>query len=261
MNDILKAIVTAAQTMSPLEIAANLTFAASVILCNFRRWENYLLGVVGTICFFFVFWHAKLFSLALLQVWLTGVQLYGLWYWVRGNKGSSPPITRATGGWWLIAFVFTSITTFALSEVTSRLGAPMAVADAALFSLSVVAQFFLDRKKLENWLIWFAINTISIPLFWSQGLYLTAIIYAGFWVNAIIAYHMWRKEYRSYSPVPIVLHGLDVEEELKISPTLDALRGEPVTHDERAIDALLSDAEIDRVTTSRTLNRTGPGQH
>ncbi len=198
MNDILTSIVTAAQHMSWLEIVANLTFAASVLLCNFRRWENYPIGIVGTMAFFLVFWHAKLYNLALLQVWLTAVQAYGWWFWLYGKKGAPPPITRVSKNWWILGTVFTVVVGYLLSVISAHFGGAMALADATLFSLSVVAQFFLDRKKLENWGVWFLINTISIPLFWTQGLYLTAVIYAVFWVNAILAFFMWLTEYKSF---------------------------------------------------------------
>lgn len=203
MNDILQSVVTAAKAMSPLEIVANITFAASVILCNFRSWKNYPLGIIGTICFFFVFWHAKLYNLAILQVWLTAVQAYGWWFWLYGKKGSPPPITRVSLLWWMGGLIFTTIAGLTLATVSAHLGGAMAIPDALLFALSVVAQFFLDRKKLENWIVWFIINTISIPLFWSQGLYLTAIIYSFFWGNAIVAFFMWLKEYRSYVNPPV----------------------------------------------------------
>ncbi len=199
MDHLVSSIVTATKAMSWVEILANITFAISVILCNYRKWENYPIGIVGTIAFFFVFWQAKLYNVALLQIWLTAVQMYGWWFWLRGKEGSAPPISRAGLPWWLWATVFTVVTTGALSLITSHFGGAMPIADASLFALSVVAQFFLDRKKLENWIVWFVINTISIPLFWSQELYLTALIYAGFWVNAIFGYFMWLKEYRSYA--------------------------------------------------------------
>lgn len=36
----------------------------------------------------------------------------------------------------------------------------------------------LMRRKLETWLFWLLVNTISVPLFASRGLYLTAGLYA-----------------------------------------------------------------------------------
>lgn len=212
MNDILQSIVAAAHQMSWLEIVANLTFAASVILCNYRRWENYPLGIVGTICFFFVFWHARLYNLAATQVWLTGVQVYGWWFWLYGKNGSAPPITRAWPGWLAWSAVFTAFTTLLTSSISAHFGGAMSFADAGIFALTVVAQFYMDRKKLENWIVWLVINSISVPLFWYEGLYLTSLIYAGFWVNAFFGYFMWLKEYNSYPVELIAIHGQEAEE-------------------------------------------------
>ncbi len=197
MTDILHSIVVAAQKMGPLEVTANITFAISVLLCNYRRWENYPIGIIGTILFFFVFWQVKLYGLAITQIWLTGVQAYGWWFWLYGKKGSPPPITRAWPGWMAWSFVFVGAVTLLTASISSHFGGAMALPDAGIFALTVVAQFYLDRKKLENWIVWLLINTISIPLFWLQGLYLTALIYAGFWVNAIVAFFMWLKAYKA----------------------------------------------------------------
>lgn len=71
-----------------LEVIASITFGISVILANFRHKILYPIGIIGTILFFFVFWFANLYSSAGLQVYFTFIQLYGWWFWMKGNKGA-----------------------------------------------------------------------------------------------------------------------------------------------------------------------------
>jgi nicotinamide mononucleotide transporter len=49
------------------------------------------------------------------------------------------------------------------------------------------------RKWLESWLFWVVINTVSVPLYIVRGLGLTAGLYVGLWVLAIMGYRDWRK--------------------------------------------------------------------
>lgn len=45
-----------------------------------------------------------------------------------------------------------------------------------------------------RWHFWLAVNTVSVPLFASRGLWLTAALYAVYWVNAWYGWHAWRRE-------------------------------------------------------------------
>ena len=66
--------------------------------------------------------------------------------------------------------------------------------DTALLVSSVIAQILLMNRKIENWGFWLLVNTIAVPLFLSRGLYLTSVLYAAYWVHAIIAYRKWNSE-------------------------------------------------------------------
>ena len=48
-------------------------------------------------------------------------------------------------------------------------------------------------RRVENWAFWLLVNTIAAPLYFSRGLYLTAFLYAGFWINAVVAWRNWRR--------------------------------------------------------------------
>ncbi|CUI08723.1 Ribosyl nicotinamide transporter, PnuC-like [Janthinobacterium sp. CG23_2] len=58
---------------------------------------------------------------------------------------------------------------------------------------SVVAQLLLMQRKVENWAFWILVNTVAVPLYASRGLYLTAFLYACYWVNAIVSWLWWRR--------------------------------------------------------------------
>jgi nicotinamide mononucleotide transporter len=51
----------------------------------------------------------------------------------------------------------------------------------------------LTRKILENWLLWIALDLVYVPMFLSQRLYATALLYGVFLVLATMGYLEWRR--------------------------------------------------------------------
>ncbi|MDB5894616.1 MAG: transporter, partial [Rhodoferax sp.] len=64
--------------------------------------------------------------------------------------------------------------------------------DAFPTALSLVGQFLLGRKYVENWLLWLAVNTASVGLFAYKGLWLTALLYTVFIGLSVIGWQAWR---------------------------------------------------------------------
>jgi nicotinamide mononucleotide transporter len=59
--------------------------------------------------------------------------------------------------------------------------------------MSLVAQYMLGRKWLENWLVWIAADVIYVVLYGYKHLYLTALLYAIFIAMCIAGYRGWKK--------------------------------------------------------------------
>jgi nicotinamide mononucleotide transporter len=49
------------------------------------------------------------------------------------------------------------------------------------------------QRRVENWAFWLLVNTIAVPLYYSRGWHLTALLYAGFWINSLVAWRTWRR--------------------------------------------------------------------
>lgn len=67
--------------------------------------------------------------------------------------------------------------------------------DSAIFALSALAQFLLDRKKLETWIVWALVNVLSVFVYASQELWLTTALYCGLLANCAWGWSEWRKEF------------------------------------------------------------------
>lgn len=183
---------------SILEIAATVLTIVCVILAARNRLESYPVGILGVIAFFFVFWSADLYASAILQLYFIPVQIYGWWFWARGRllttgARTAPPIRdwpwNVVGLWALAAAIVTLFIAHVLKTFMPTQVLPQA--DVAILAFSVLAQFLMDRRVKKSWIVWLVVNTISIPLYASQGLYLAAITYGVLWVNAFHGYLNW----------------------------------------------------------------------
>ena len=65
--------------------------------------------------------------------------------------------------------------------------------DSFLSSTSLVAQWMMTKKLLENWLVWIGVDVLYVGMFIYKGLYLTAGLYAVFLGLAVKGYIDWRR--------------------------------------------------------------------
>ena len=187
-----------------IELAADALTLASVVLTVFLRTSLYPVGMVATVLFFFVFWGAHLYSSAGLQVYFTLIQLYGWWFWKRGDHGQAPQV----GNWsWKIvgslgvpACAFTVAVAWALDHFTD---ARSPFGDTAIFAMSVLAQFLLDRKQLKTWFVWGAVDVLSIAVYSKQGLWLTTGLYLLLLINVAFGLASWRRARRAQGPISL----------------------------------------------------------
>jgi nicotinamide mononucleotide transporter len=63
--------------------------------------------------------------------------------------------------------------------------------DSFILAFSVLGQVLLMGRRIENWWCWLFVNTIAVPLYAVRGLRLTALLYAIFWVNAVVSVRRW----------------------------------------------------------------------
>ena len=181
--------------VSPLEAIAALFGIVNIVLIARRTVWNYPFGVVMVCMYAIVFWQQQLFATAALQIFFLGSQLYGWWYWRQAGTGAAPVPVRALSGngrvWALGGGV---IGTLALGFGLARISPDAAPwPDAANLAWSMVAQILTDRRHVESWPLWVAIDAGSIWLYASQGLVATAALYGVFLVIALWGWAEWRR--------------------------------------------------------------------
>ena len=81
-------------------------------------------------------------------------------------------------------------------RLTSSLpGVSLPYLDAGLTTLSLVAQWMMTRKILENWMLWIIVDLVYVPMYFYKDLRPTAGLYAVFLVLAVLGFVQWRRSY------------------------------------------------------------------
>jgi len=179
-----------------------------VWLTKQRHIWNWPVGLVSVACFMALFWEAKLYADALLQVGFAVLGIVGWWQWARAagrDAAHEVPVTRSSPrqAFVLLALCFVAI--YAGSRVLlAYTDSPVPVADTTLLVLSLLATWWQALRRLECWLLWIAVDVVSVPLYWSRSLPLTAVLYVVFLLICIAGYIDWRRAWQR-RPLPGVL--------------------------------------------------------
>lgn len=180
--------------IAPLELAANGLVAASIVLAGRNNVHTWWTGIAGCTLFGILFAQTRLYADAALQVFFVVTSVVGWWKWVRGDHGDPLPITHASGAnlaWTAPLGVVATICYGALLHFTTNAYAPFL--DSAVLVFSIIGQVLMMQRRVENWAFWLLVNSIAAPLYLSRGLVLTAVLYAGFWINAIVSWRNWHR--------------------------------------------------------------------
>jgi nicotinamide mononucleotide transporter len=177
-----------------VEIAANAFNAASILLAGINSFHTWWVGIIGCALFAWVFFTAQLYADATLQLFFIATSAIGWRNWLRGNAGGELPVRRTRllplAGMFLGGAVVAGLYGWLLHRFTNAF-APFL--DSVVLAFSVLGQFLLMRRRYEAWCCWLLVNSIAVPLFLSRGLTITAVLYAAFWINALVALFRWRK--------------------------------------------------------------------
>ncbi len=181
--------------MSAIEIVAVLFGIANILLIIRRSVWNFPVAIVMVSLYFVIFRDAKLYSDAGLQVFFAVVNLYGWWSWNRNKADAGEVVVRRLPA---LAYGMCIIGSVAAiwgwgAFMGTYTGTSYPYWDASVAMLSVAGQILMARRFVENWHYWIIVNLISIPLYVTKELYLTAGLYGVFLVLAIAGLIEWRK--------------------------------------------------------------------
>jgi nicotinamide mononucleotide transporter len=181
--------------VTPLELFAAVTGAISVWLSVRQNIWSWPTAIVNVVLYTLVFWQAKLYADMGLQVVYAVLSIYGWYEWLYGGEGHTQlRVTRTSPRLGVLLTLIAGAGSALLGTLLHRTtDAALPFMDSALTCASLVAQWQMTKKLLENWLVWIGVDVLYVGMFIFKGLYLTAGLYAVFLALAVKGYIDWRR--------------------------------------------------------------------
>ncbi|MEL7311734.1 MAG: nicotinamide riboside transporter PnuC [Pseudomonadota bacterium] len=156
-------------------------------------------ALVSTAIYVHLFYDVALLSESALNVFYLVMAVYGWWQWQQGGNDRSPglPISRLHPKWHVVAVLSIAALVWVTgSQMSQKTEAVFPYLDAATTWSAVWATWLTARKILENWYYWLIIDLVSIGLYATKGLALTAVLFALYVVLVFVGLREWTKRYR-----------------------------------------------------------------
>lgn len=189
---------------SYLELTGVVTGLLCVYLAAINNIWNWPFAIINTAIYIYIFAHAHLYADMGQNGYLFIINIYGWYYWSRRPKDAPKvPVKAISKKQVLTLILIVALVSPALGFLLSSLAPILHYQPAAFPYLdsfctvcSLVAQVFMARKILENWLIWIFVDIIYVGVYIIKHLQPTAFMFAVYAVIALIGYLDWRKDYR-----------------------------------------------------------------
>lgn len=198
-------ITVLGQQISWAELVGQLCALAVVFLAQRRTLATWPVQVAATVLLFAVYASAHLGGLAIRQVVILLISVYGWWAWARRSDPVYGVVVRkgtARERWLLLGALALATTGFAL--LLSALDASWAPwPDAWIFVGTAVAFWAQGRGLVEFWLVWLAVDAVGVPLQMASGLWFSAAIYVVFAALVIHGWWSWNRTARVQRAAPV----------------------------------------------------------
>jgi nicotinamide mononucleotide transporter len=176
-----------------VEVAAVVFTGLSVWLAVKNSVWNWVAGIVGCGLYLYLFWGWRLYADSGLQIFYIAISLVGLYAWIHRRQVGRPEAQKISLLHLFTVLVSVAVGTLLVREYLITVSDAAPFWDAFLTSGSIGAQYLLIRKYIENWYMWAVLDAAYIILFINRQFYLTAVLYAIFFVMVIFAAFEWRR--------------------------------------------------------------------
>jgi nicotinamide mononucleotide transporter len=171
--------------------------ALAMVVLNIRvNPLGWPLAILSSLLYFALFWQNRLYGDASLQIFFAVIALWGWWQWLAGTQPDGAALQVRTigkpGRWRLLVALALAwpLTGLFLKTYTDT---DVPWWDAFPTAASVLGQWLLGRKFVENWLVWIVVNLVSVALFLHKALWLTALLYTLFVGMSLVGWRAWRR--------------------------------------------------------------------
>lgn len=195
MHDIWLQVLAAWEAQTQLEIVAVVTGILYLVLAIRQNIWCWFFAFISTGLYIYLFHSVSLMSESILNIYYLIMAVYGWHQWRDGNYFCQRKIVSWPLKKHLMLILIAGLCVPILGYVTSQYGAAMPYLDAFTTCFAVLTTVLVAHKVLQNWHYWMVINSVSVYLFFSKELYLTALMFCLYLVLAIFGWLNWNKSY------------------------------------------------------------------
>lgn len=179
-----------------LELAGLITGVICVWYNTRQNVWGFFWGIISVVIYAVIFWEARLYGDMGLQIVFALLSVYGLYQWLYGGAGhrqlNVQQFPRRLIGW--IVIVAVGGTTF-LNWILSRFtDASIPLVDSFTTTISLIAQWMLGKKFIENWWLWLFVDGIYVFVYAYKSLYWTVLLYTIYLALCVVGYKDWKKD-------------------------------------------------------------------
>lgn len=193
------------------EVVATISGILCVYLQTKEKISSWFFGIISVSVLIILFYDINLISDFILNIIFLILNIYGWWTWRKYKdnlQSEDKALILTRRGWIKVSLVIVLVTPLWGYLMLRYFNADYAYLDAFTTVGSLVAQFLLAKKYIENWLIWIIVNVVAIVVYIFKGVYIVAFLYIVYLVLCFKGYIDWKGRDRNDSPHP-VKHLLD----------------------------------------------------
>jgi len=172
-------------------------FVISLAMVGFNLRVNPLgwpLAIVSSLLYGILFARSRLYGEAALQLVFVAMSVWGWFQWLYGHDDKAQVLSvrtmRSQGRAMslMLVLVLWPLMGWVLHHITDS---DVPYMDALPTAGSLLGQWLLGRKWVENWPCWLVVNLLSMGLFAYKQLWLTVILYGVFAVLSVWGWRQW----------------------------------------------------------------------
>lgn len=196
--------------VSYLEFVGTIFNLASVILVARKNILTWPVSLIGVILFGILFYQINLYADLFEQVYYFITGIWGWYMWRAAKKPAEDAerilvrrnTTRQNMAWVVAIIAGTAVGTWVMSNIHLWLpslfpeAASLPLLDTATTIASFAATILMMQRKLENWVLWIAVDVVAIWLYWYKQVPFIALLYLVFLGIAITGFITWLQTYR-----------------------------------------------------------------
>jgi nicotinamide mononucleotide transporter len=182
------------RSTSWIEIVAAALAVAYLLLAIRQHIGCWAAAFLSSCLYVWVMFGARLYMGSVLNAFYAAMAVYGYRQWTGGRCGRPLEVSR----WPLSRNLLGLLAVIGMSMVSSfflRRFTPAAwpFADSMEAWGSVFATFLVARKVYENWHWWLVIDSLSMWLYYTRGLYVTMLLFGLYLVLIALGMREWRR--------------------------------------------------------------------